>query len=315
MSKPLHIVRPGLLSNFGALSPSPVHVTIQAAAFFQLLEFSLRSNDDSRVIGTLLGCRSDDGSELEVRDAYIVPHHNEGGDAVTIEEYHHKVQHHLHKRSNPKDSIIGWFSTVPEFDSFTGLVHEFYSARTTGTYPYPAIHLTLSEDSKKINDVPTINTYIASSIGAIGQTANSLNVYKGSSYIFTPIPNKVQFEIHDKAVLRYSSSVVYQEKESLKLSSKAVDIELLIDHLNKVDALITSTLNYIEKVENREIKGDDKLARFLLTNLKTNVESINLEELKNSFNSHIQDTLMIEYLASSVKTQMELSAKLATLVN
>lgn len=309
-------MRPNLTNAFGSLSTAPVNVTIQSPALFQLLEFTLRSEEETRFIGTLLGTRSDDGSEIEIKDAYIVPHHEEG-DEVTIEEYHHRSLYQLHKRANPKDSILGWFSTNPTVDSFTALVHDFYSRSADGTYPYPAVHLTLSNEVEgELSSIPTINTYIASPVGAIGQTAATLKLDKSSSYLFTPISNKISFDIAETSVLSNASNAVFnqEDSQSIELNSSSVDLKLLVDHLNKIDLLIGSTLKYIEKIESKEIKGDEIFGKFLLSNLKTNLNSINLEQLEKTFNSHIQDTLMIEYLASSVKTQLELSAKLTTLI-
>lgn len=318
MSQSLHIVRPNLTNAFGSLSTAPINVTLQAPALFQLLEFALRAEADSRVIGTLLGTRSDDGSEIEIKDAYIVPHHEEG-DEVTIEEYQHRSLYQLHKRANPKDSILGWFSSNPTVDSFTALVHDFYSRSADGTFPHPAIHLTLSKDNLnegELSSIPTINTYIASPVGAVGATAANLKLDKSSSYLFTPISNKIAFDVAENSVLSYASNAVFNEEDSqsIELNSTSVDLKLLTEHLNKIDLLIGSTLKYIDQVEKKEIKGDEVFGKFLLTNLKSNLNSINLEQLEKQFNSHIQDTLMVEYLASSVKTQLELSAKLTTLI-
>ncbi|CCH45002.1 hypothetical protein BN7_4581 [Wickerhamomyces ciferrii] len=316
MSQSLNIVRPNVSNAFGSLSTAPINVTIQSPALFQLLEFALRSEEGNRVIGTLLGTRSDDGSELDIKDAYIVPHHEEG-DEVTIEEYHHRSLYQLHKRSNPKDSVLGWFSTNSTVDSFTALVHDFYSRSADGTFPHPAVHLTLSnENDGEITSIPTINTYIASPVGASGATAANLKLDKSSSYLFTPINNKLAFDIAENSVLSYASSAVFEQEDSqtIPLDNSSVDLKQLVDHLNKIDLLIGSTLKYIEQIEKKEIKGDEEFAKFLLTNLKTNLNSINLEQLEKSFNHHIQDTLMIEYLASSVKAQLELSAKLTTLI-
>lgn len=283
----------------------PVTVTVQAPALFQLLEFSLRSQE--RIIGTLVGTRSDGGAELEIKDAYIVPH-TEEDDLLEIEDVQNRAFYQLHKRSNPQDVILGWFSTTEGIDSFTSLIHEFYSK----SEQQPPIHLTLSPVSEE-NPVPRINTYIASTVGASTGFANSLKLEKESNYIFTPIASKVDYSTQEKAVLHYASKAVFQGSEdgTAELESRSVDLHVLSENLGKIDVLIDSTIAYIEKVEQGAIKGNDELAKLLLSSLNTNVKALDLER---AFTSQIQDSLMVEYLASSVKTQMELSAKLATLV-
>lgn len=305
----INIVRPNVLASMGA-SVAPVHVSIHAPALFQLLEFSLRSNE--RVLGTLVGTRSDDGSELEVRDAFIVPHHEEG-DELVIEEGHNRTLYQLHKRSHPRDSILGWFATTEGIDSFTALVHDFYSRGPDSTFPHPALHLTLSAVGEQLTAMPQINTYIGAPLGAQGITAAQLKLDKGASYIFTPVANDARFDTQERTVLEQASLAVRSE-EPVQLEKSSVDLNAAIASINKVDSLIDSTVAYIEKIETGEIKGDDKLARLLLANLETNVKKLDPDHLEKVLSAHVQDTLMVEYLASAVKTQLELSAKLTTLV-
>lgn len=301
MSATLNIVRPNLsLQNSAATAP--VAVTIQAPALFQLLEFALRSQE--RIIGTLVGARSDDGDELEVKDCYIVPH-NISDDALEIEEMQMKTQYQLHKRSNPRDVILGWFSTSDEIDSFTSLIHDFYSK----SEPHSLIHLTLPS-LDEIKEIPTVTTYLGTLVGASMGMSNSLKLDKDPNFIFTPIANKINFDAQERSVLNYASKAVNSNTDVAELTSQSVDLQVLSESLVKIDALIDSTLEYITKVEQGTIKGDDKLAKLLLSSLNTNVQSLQLED---AFTQQIQDSLMVEYLTSSVKTQLELSAKLATL--
>lgn len=302
MADTLHIVRPNLL--LSSTTTTPVSVTVQSPALFQLVEFSLRSQE--RIIGTLVGTRSDEDGELVVKDAYIVPH-TEEDDILEIEDAQNRAFFNLHKRSNPKDVILGWFSTSDAIDSFTSLIHDFYSK----TEQYPPIHLTLSSVSE-LNSVPKINTYIATTVGASSSLANAIKLEKESNYIFTPIPNKVDFGTQEKTVLNQAAKAVFGESDEsvAQLESKSVDLQVLVNAVNQIDLLIDTTLEYIEKVEQGSIEGNEEFARLLLSSLNTNVKSLNLEQ---AFTSQIQDTLMIEYLTSSIKTQLELSAKLATL--
>jgi translation initiation factor 3 subunit F len=53
-------------------------------ALFSILDHSLRRNmDQQRVIGTLLGVRSDDGTEIEIRNCFGVGH-NESQEQVRL---------------------------------------------------------------------------------------------------------------------------------------------------------------------------------------------------------------------------------------
>lgn len=311
----MNIVRPNLSTQQG--TTSPISVSIQSPALFQILEFATRVAPGSRIIGALVGQRSEDGSLLDVRDAYVVGHKDED-DEVTIEESQHRASFALHKRSHSKDVILGWFSTNEKIDSFTTVVHEFFTKSVDGTFPHPALHLTLDADLQEgeaMKEIPSISTYVGTSIGASSFTAEKLKIdYKGASYLFTPVENKITHGVSEKAVLNYASKQVFGESQSVELSdSKTVDLANLSEHLSKIDTLIQSTIAYIEKIEAGH-EANEEFGKFLLANLKHNLDSANLKDLEHIFGQHIQDVLMVEYLTSSVKTQLELSNKLATLV-
>ncbi|KAH3681349.1 hypothetical protein WICPIJ_007702 [Wickerhamomyces pijperi] len=318
MSQTLSIVKPNAATQGFTGSTTPISVSVQSPALFQILEFAVRAAQDSKVIGALVGQRSEDGSLYEVRDAYLVGHKDEG-DEVTIEEAQHRAQLALHKRSHPKDTLLGWFSTSPKIDSFTTVIHEFMTKSSDGAIVNPAIHLTLEHDLQEgqtLKEVPTINTYIGTSIGASSAAAANLKiVYKGASYLFTPVANKITHGVSERAILNIASKQVFEEKQSVDiLGGTGVDLASLSEHLSKMDTLIQSTIEYIESIEKGEVQANEEFGKFLLANLKNNVDSVNLEDLEKTFNSHIQDVLMIEYLTSSIKTQLDLSSKLATLV-
>jgi JAB1/Mov34/MPN/PAD-1 ubiquitin protease len=62
-----------------------VRCIISPVVLFSILDHYLRRNEgQSRVIGTLLGSRSDDGSEIEIKNCFNVPH-NETEDQVCYE--------------------------------------------------------------------------------------------------------------------------------------------------------------------------------------------------------------------------------------
>ena len=69
----------------------------------------------------MLGIRSDDGTEIEIRNCFAVPH-NESSEQVPTNFYgmshvqvevdmeYHKQLLNLHLRQNPKEVLIGWYS-------------------------------------------------------------------------------------------------------------------------------------------------------------------------------------------------------------
>lgn len=67
----------------------------------------------------MLGVRSDDGTEIEIRNCFAVPH-NESNEQVRfffdlsdfqveVDMEYHKQLLTLHLRQNPKEVLIGWY--------------------------------------------------------------------------------------------------------------------------------------------------------------------------------------------------------------
>lgn len=80
----IHLARPLPVANVppAQATTSPLSVIINAQALFSILDHSLRrSVDQERVIGTLLGVRSEDGGEVEIRNCFAVGH-NESQEQV-----------------------------------------------------------------------------------------------------------------------------------------------------------------------------------------------------------------------------------------
>lgn len=306
-----NILGPGTNANVSAFAVNPLHVKIQSPALLSILESSLRSNNETRTIGALLGSRSEDGSILEVQDSYIIPH-EEKDDEVTIDEYNHKQLAQLHRKFNSKIQIIGWFQTSNNLDTVTSLVHEFFSS-TEGTYPHSAIHLTLqSRDSNNNAIIPIVNTYVATPIGvAAPNTEANLN------NLFTPIPFDITYSNAESLALSHSIKATESPEGNnlVPLNKSYNDLIAIESSLQKVNQLLDANISYVEKILSNEIAVDgtvDKIGKFLISNLL--LFNSNYDGFHKNFNSHIQDTLMIEYLVSSIKTQIELSAKLTTIV-
>lgn len=99
--------------------------------------------------------------------------------------------------------------------------------------------------------------------------------------------------------------------------------------LQSTIAMIDRVLGYVRQVLSGEVEGNEKIGKYLLDALS---ESSGAEgQLESSFNAHlqvisifsvplrtwtnlpifVQDTLMVSYLASLVRSQVEVSTRLA----
>jgi translation initiation factor 3 subunit F len=132
-----------LTSTSGAPAFRPFTCVINPVVLFSILDHYLRRNEgQERVIGTLLGVRSDDGTEVEIRNCFNVPH-QENDSEVAVDMEHHRAMFELHQRVNPKEVIVGWYATGSQLNSYSALIQDFYSSEVA---PFQAVHLTMDTD-------------------------------------------------------------------------------------------------------------------------------------------------------------------------
>jgi translation initiation factor 3 subunit F len=135
----------------------PSNVTIHPVALISILDHYLRRTDEQpRVIGTLLGTRSD--SEVHVRSSFPVLH-SETSERVAVDKEYLRTVYDLHLKVNPKEVIVGWYaffssvhiidfharknrySTGSNLNTYSALIQNFYSQETA---PHPSIHVALN---------------------------------------------------------------------------------------------------------------------------------------------------------------------------
>ena len=96
---------------------------------------------------------------------------------------YHKAMYNLHMKANPKETLVGWYATSPELNTFSALIQNFYASNGDGTYPHPAVHLTLSTIPGK--DI-SCRTYISSPVGVTPDRA-------ADSCLFLPVPYEIRY--------------------------------------------------------------------------------------------------------------------------
>lgn len=85
---------------------TPTNVLMHPVALFTILDHYLRRTEaQPRVIGTLLGVRTD--TTVEVRSAFAVLH-SENSEQVAVDMEYHRTMYELHHKVNSKEVIVGW---------------------------------------------------------------------------------------------------------------------------------------------------------------------------------------------------------------
>ncbi|THZ94758.1 eukaryotic translation initiation factor 3 subunit F [Aureobasidium pullulans] len=295
----LHLARPlGPVQIGTQPSTAPLNVSVQPQAVFAILDHSLRRpQDQERVIGTLLGVRSEDGTEVEIRNCYAVPH-TETQEQVEVDMDYQKQMLQLHLRANPKEVLLGWYATSSDLNTFSALIQNFYGQQGDGTWPHPAIHLTVSTVPGK--DIEA-KTYISAPVGVTAERA-------ADSCLFIPVPHEIKYGEAERSGLELVSGAKEREDRSQMLQT---DIESLERAIEQVLEMIERVSNYVSNVLDEEAEPSSALGQFLMNTLSL-APKVDPQDIERDFNNHIQDVLLVSYLANTIRTQIDLSNRLAT---
>ena len=223
-------------------------------AIFSILDHSLRRNaDQERVIGTLLGTRSEDGSEVEIRNCFAVGH-TETQEQVEVDMEYQKQMLALHLKANPKEILVGWYATSAELNTFSALIQNFYGGHGDGTWPHPAVHLTVgTEPGKEIE----ARTYISAPVGVTAERA-------ADSAVFIPVPHEIKYGEAEKSGLELIAGAKDNENRTADVLT---DIESLERAIEEVLGLLERVSKYVEAVIDEEAPPSSALGQFLLNTL------------------------------------------------
>ncbi|EME44538.1 hypothetical protein DOTSEDRAFT_152462 [Dothistroma septosporum NZE10] len=296
----LHLARPLAPAAVSSQAPNtaPITVNIQPQALFSILDHaSRRPAEQERVIGTLLGSRSEDGTEVEIRNCYAVPH-TETAEQVEVDMDYQKRMLELHLKAAPKEVLIGWYATSSELNTFSALIQNFYSQQGEGTFPHPAVHLTVSTIAGQ--DVKA-DTYISAPIGVTPERA-------ADSCLFIPVPHEIKYGEAEKSGLELIAGARDREDRSQLLQT---DLETLERAIEQVLEMLERVSNYVSNVLDEEAEPSSALGQFLMNTLSL-APKVEAEDIEKDFNNHIQDVLLVSYLANTIRTQIDLSNRLVT---
>lgn len=204
----------------------------------------------------------------------------------------------LHLRANPKEVLVGWYATSSELNTFSALIQNHYSSQGEGTYPYPAVHVTVS--SQPGQDVE-VRTYISSPVGVSPERA-------ADSAAFIPVPYAVNSTEADNAGVE---AIANGKDSDTRTTTILTDIENLERSLEDTLGMLDRVAKYVENVIEEEAEPSTALGQFLLNTLAL-APKVDPTDIEKDFNNHIQDVLTVSYLANTIRTQMDLSNRLAT---
>ncbi|CAO3572086.1 unnamed protein product [Mortierella alpina] len=292
--------------------PRAFATSVNPLVFFSVLDHYLRRNaGQDRVIGTLLGVRSEDGTEVEIKGCYpslissprtrIQPSECDRGSledrsSVEVDMEYHRTMFDLHKQVNPKEVIVGWYATGADLNSYSALIHDFYQKEVSS---FPAVHLTM--DTALTNERLGVKTYISAPVGITSKADNCM---------FIPIPCDVKYFKAERAGLELLANAKSSESGSTTLLS---DMDNLERSVIEVQKMLERVSEYVDAVLAGSVPANNTVGRYLMDTVSV-VPKVDAGEFEKMFNSHLQDLLMVIYLANMTRTQLAVAKRLEKLI-
>lgn len=206
----------------------------------------------------------------------------------------------LHLKASPRETLLGWYTTSHELNSFSALIQNFFASPETGTFPHPAIHLTVSTDPGA--DVQ-LKAYISAPVAVNAERA-------AESCLFIQVPHKVSYTDAERSALELISSAKDVESRSVPIPS---DVEGLARSIEATVELLDRVSGFVSEILDEEREPNNALGQYLMSALSL-APKVDAASIEHDFNNHIQDVLMVSYLANSIRTQIDLSQRLATAI-
>jgi len=264
-------------------------VKVHPVVLFSIADSYERRNADShRVIGTLVG--SVDKQSIEITNCFCIPH-KEYEERVEADIVYAQEMFELNKKVAPHEALVGWFATGSDITSHSALIHDYYARETKDP-----IHLTLDTtlNSGRVN----MKAYVFVPIGVPGATSGSM---------FTPV--KVEMIAAEPEVA--GLDLLHKTKHSKTRSVEPLpELKKIAEAADKNEMMLDIVIRYVEAVLAGEEEPDTSVGRALV-DLVQSVPKMDPVKFEAMLNSNMRDLLMVVYLSSLVKTQLQLNEKLS----
>jgi len=264
-------------------------VKVHPVVLFSIADsYERRPLEGTRVIGTLVG--NVDKQCVEVTNCFCIPH-KEHADKVEADIVYAQEMFELNKKVAPHETLVGWFATGSEITSHSALIHDFYARETKDP-----IHLTLDTtlNAGRVN----MKAYVFVPIGVPGATSGSM---------FTPV--KVEMMASEPEIA--GLDLLHKTKHSKTRSVEPVpELTKIAEAADKMEMMLDIVIRYVEAVLAGREDADSTVGRALV-NLVQSVPKMDPVKFEAMLNSNLRDLLMVIYLSSLTKTQLQLNEKLS----
>ncbi|CAK9135733.1 unnamed protein product [Ilex paraguariensis] len=259
---------------------------VHPLVIFNICDCYVRRPDQAeRVIGTLLGSVLPDGT-VDIRNSYAVPH-NESSDQVALDIDYHQNMLSSHQKVNPKEVIVGWFSTGFGVSGGSALIHDFYSREVRNP-----VHLTIDTEFK--SEEASVKGFVSVSLSLEDQQLAAQ---------FQEIPLDLRMVEAER--------VGFDILKTTTVDKLPNDLEGMEASMERLLALIDDVYNYVDDVVEGHVAPDNNIGR-CIANSVASIPKLSPQAFDKLVNDSQQDQLLLLYLSSITRTQLSLAEKLNT---
>jgi len=211
-------------------------------------------------------------------------------------EYHSRLLE-LQKKINPREVVVGWYSTGEEINYISSLIHNVYK----GQVDQP-VHLTV--DTALNTSKLRVRAYTASEV-RVGEKSVIARFETANMELFAHEAEKIGVD-----------ALINGHPDDKRLDAPATilsDVENLENSLLKLLNSLQVVTDYVDKVVEGKEQGEAEIGRAIQAALAV-VPHIDAESFDKLFNKNIQDLLMIVYLSNLTRTQLAIADKVSTLM-
>ncbi|GFE54467.1 eukaryotic translation initiation factor 3 subunit, putative [Babesia ovis] len=288
---------------FQLTSSSPLKWKLHPVVVFSILDSYMRREEGQHnIIGTLLGVICE-GNVVEITDCFVDRHSLTDEGLLQIIKDHHENMYDLKQKVNPKEQVVGWFSTGGEMTELTCAVHGWFKqfSSVSKFYPQPNLYepIHLLVDATCDSGSMVIKAYVQL----------PLNLTKEACFQFHEVDLELMISptesVGVSTLLKSMESAKYRKFDRIRNTS-TFDLSL-----TKLSELLDACIERVEAAlaGKKDVTIDPELGRFLLK--ATTTESIiSQPKLEKLSALALQDNLMIAYLSSLANLQFALAEHL-----
>ncbi|WVQ83813.1 eukaryotic translation initiation factor 3 subunit F [Cryptococcus sp. DSM 104549] len=273
---------------------APSKITVHPSVVASILTHHSRRDEDApvRVIGALLGSRSENGQEVDVRSCFAVSH-SERGQKIEVDSPGKQEMMQLLARTGVKETLLGWYASHPTIDANSAILQDYFSSEIV---PHPAVHITVDTELDPSGKGLGVKGWVSAPLGLTPKPENA---------VFLPVPVSVKFAESERSALDLLTAPQPTPSPALP------PLPALSSSLSQLSALIDQCLAYVQSVNAGTQAPDVQVGRYLLEGLGRWSATGNEDE--GGVKAGLQDTLTVSYLSNLVRSQVELAGRLALL--